>query len=109
MKQKGSADLTFEIKDDAFEIGFVEDLLAFGRAKEKGATTEVIDLAGDALGMVVDASQEPITKDLALTISNAEMVLDVACSFLDVKGFEVETDSNALVESLVRGETEFVS
>ena len=37
------------------------------------------------------------------------MVFDVACSFLQVKGFEVETDGDALVEGFVRSETELVS
>ena len=109
MGHKESADLTFEIENNAFEIGFVENLLAFSGTKEQCAATEVIDLAGDALGVVVDASQERITKDLALVTGNAQMVLDVANGFLQVKGFEVETDGNTLVEGLVRGKTELVS
>jgi hypothetical protein len=71
MEQKGSADLTFEIKNDAFEIGFVQDLLAFGRAEEQSTATEVIDLASNALGVVIDARQERIAKDLALVTGNA--------------------------------------
>ena len=107
-EQKESGNLTFEIKDDAFEIGLVENLLAFGGTKEQCAATEVIDLAGNALGVVVDASQEAVTKDLALVTGNAEMVLDVASGLLEVKGFEVETDGNALVEGLVRCKAELV-
>ena len=109
MEQKGSADLTFEIKNDAFEIGLVENLFAFGSAEKQCGTTEVIDLASDALGMIVNASQERITKDLALVTGNAQVVLDVASGLLQVKGFEVKADGNALVEGLVRSETELVS
>jgi hypothetical protein len=101
--------LTFEVKDDALEIRFVEDLLALGSAEEERAPAEVVDLASDALGMIVDASEEPITKDLSLVTGNAQMVLDVASGLFQVKGFEVETDGDALVKSFVRSETELVS
>jgi len=108
MKRKRSADLPFEIKDDALEIGLVEDLLAFSGAEEERTATEVIDLAGDALGVVVDASEERITEYLVLTTGNTQMVLDIASGFFEVKGFEVETDGNALVEGFVRGKAELV-
>ena len=36
---------------------------------------------------LLDASQEAVTKDLALVTGNAEMVLDVASGLLQVKGF----------------------
>jgi hypothetical protein len=107
-EQKGSGDLTFKIKNDAFEISFVEDLLAFSGTEEEGTTTEVIDLASDTLGVVVDASEEAVTKDLTLVTGNAQMVLDVASGLFEVKGFEVEADGNALVESLVRCKAELV-
>ena len=109
MEQKGSADLTFEIKDDAFEIRFIEDLLTLGGAEEESATTKVVDLASHTLGVVVNASQETITKDLALASGDAEVVFGVACGFLEVKGFEVEADGNALAEGFVRSETELMS
>jgi hypothetical protein len=109
VERKRSADLTFEVKDDTFEIGLVEDLLTFGGAEEERTATEVIDLAGDALGVVVDGSEERVTKDLALVTGNTQVVLDVACGFFEVKGFEVKADGNALVEGFVRGKTELVS
>jgi hypothetical protein len=100
--------LTFEVEDDALEVRFVEDLLALGSAEEERAATEVIDLARHALGMVVNASQESITEESALASSNAQVVFGIACGFLQVKGFEVEADGDALVEGFVGSETELV-
>ena len=66
--------MTFEVEDDALEVRFVDDLLALGGAEEERATTEVVDLASDALSVVVDASQESVTEDSALASSNAQVV-----------------------------------
>ena len=65
-----SAELSFEVKDDAFEVGFVEDLLAFGGTEEESATAEIVDLASDALGMIVNAGQETVTEDRGLACSD---------------------------------------
>jgi hypothetical protein len=59
--------------------------------------------------VVIDSRQEALTEDRTLASGNVEMVFDVACGFFQVKGFEVETDGDALVESFVRRETELVS
>lgn len=59
--------------------------------------------------MIINASQEAITKDRVLASSSAQMVFDVAGGFLQVKGFEVKADGNTLVEGFVRSETELVS
>jgi len=100
--------LTFEVENDALEVRFVEDLLALGRAEEECAATEVVDLASDSLGVIVNASQESITEDSALASSNAQVVFGIACGFFQVKGFEVEADGDALVESFVGCEAELV-
>jgi len=65
-----SAELSFEVKDDAFEVGFVEDLLTFGGTEEESATAEIVDLASDALGMIVNAGQETVTEDRGLACSD---------------------------------------
>jgi hypothetical protein len=107
-EQKESPDLAFEVEDDPFEIHIVEDLLAFSSAKEKCATTKIVDLAGDAFGVVVDGAEEAIAEDRPLASGDAEMVLDVGGGFLQVKGFEVKADGDALVEGFVGSETELV-
>jgi hypothetical protein len=100
--------LTFEVEDDALEVRFIEDLLALGGAEEERATAEVVDLASDTLGMIVDASEESVTEESALATSDAQVVFGIACGFLQVKGLEVETDGDALVEGFVGSETELV-
>ena len=62
-----------------------------------------------ALDVVVDAAEETVAKELALIARDAQVVLDVPGGLFEVKGSEVETDGNALVESLIRSETELVS
>ena len=109
MSKERSAELTFQVKDDASEIRFIEDVLAFCSTKVKGATAKVVDLASDAFGVVVNASQEGVAKDLALVTGGAQVVLDVAGGFFQVKGLEVKADGDALVERFVRGKTELVS
>jgi hypothetical protein len=93
---------------DTFEVGLVEDVFALSSAQQEGATTEVVDLAGDALGVVVDASDEAVTEELALVASGVEVVLDVASGFFEVEGAEVVADGDALVKGLVGGEAQLV-
>jgi hypothetical protein len=71
--------LTFEIEDDPLEVRFVKDLFAFGSAEEECAATEVVDLASDSLGVIVNASQESVAEDSALASSNAQVVFGIAC------------------------------
>ena len=70
---RGSAKLTFEVEQNTFEIVLVEDLLLLGSAQEKGIATDVIDLAGHTLGMVVDAAEETVAEELALETSDAHV------------------------------------
>jgi hypothetical protein len=106
--RKESTELAFEVTEDTFEVRFVQDLFVLGGAQEEGTTTDVVDLAGHTLGVVVDAGDEAIAEELALVASNAEVVLDVTGGLFQVEGFEVVADGDALMESLVRGEAEFV-
>ena len=101
--------MTFEVEDDTLEVGFVEDRFLLGGAEEEGGTTEVVDLAGDALGVVVDERDEAIGEDGVLAAGNAEVVFDVGGSFLEVEGFEVVADGDTLMEGFVGSEAELVS
>ena len=94
--------------DDPFEVRFIEDLLVFRGAQQKRTATEIVDLAGDALGVVIDAGEKAIGKDGVLRAGHAEVVFDVGDGLLEVKGTEVVTDGNALKEGLIRGKTEKV-
>ena len=106
--KEASTNLAFEIQDDSLEVSLVEDVLALGSTQEEGSATDVVDLAGHALGVVVDAAEKAIAEELALILGDAEVVLDVASGLLQVEGFEVKTDGDALMEGLVGGKTEFV-
>jgi hypothetical protein len=104
-----SSTLAFEVEEDPFEVGNIEDALVFGDTEKEGVATEVVDLASDALGVMVNGSDEVIGEELGLTASDVEVVLDVGSTFLEVEGIEVETDGDALVESFVGGKAELVS
>jgi hypothetical protein len=100
--------LAFEVADDALEVGLVEDGFLFGSTEKEGGAAEVVDLAGDALGVVVDEGKKAVGENRVLTTGDTEVVLDVGGGLLEVKGFEVVADGDALAESLVGGEAELV-
>lgn len=106
--KKTSPGLPLEIENDTLEIGFVEDLFLLRGAQEESATANIVDLAGHPLGVIVDTADETVAKDLILAASDAEVVLDVTGGLFEVKGAEMITDGNALVESLVGGEAQLV-
>ena len=100
--------LDIKITDDALEVGLVEDLFALGDAEEKSAAAEIVDPAGDTFGMIVDATDKAVAKDLSLRPGDAEMVFDVASGLFEVEGMDVKTNGDALVERLEGRETELV-
>ena len=57
--------------DDPFEVSFIEDLFVFSGAQQESTATDIVDLAGDTLGVVVDAGDEAIAKDLVLRAGHA--------------------------------------
>ena len=59
-KRKESSDLAFEVEDNPFEVHFVEDLLAFSSAEKECAAAQVVDLAVDAFGMIINSGQEAV-------------------------------------------------
>lgn len=78
----------------------VEVLLASGRAQKERAATDVADLAGHTLGVVVDTGNENITGEFALECGHAQVVLDVAGRLFQVEGFQAETTVDAVAERL---------
>jgi hypothetical protein len=103
-----AGELDIEIADDALEVGFIEDLLAFGDAEEERAAAEIVDAAGDTFGVIVDATDKAVAKDLSLRTGDAEMVFDVASGLFEIKGREVEADGDALVKCLEGRETQLL-
>jgi len=101
--------LAFEIEENAFEISLVEDLFLLSDAQEQGTAADVVDLAGDPLGVVIDAGDKAVAEELILIACDTEMVFDVASSLLQVEGFEVVAVGDALVEGFIGSETELVS
>ena len=107
-EEKTSPGLPLEIENDPFEIGLVEDLFVLGSAQEESAAANIVDLAGHSLGVIVDATDETVAKDLVLAASDAEMVFDVTGGLFEVEGAEMVTDGDALVESLIGSEAQLV-
>jgi|GEM_PF-6023098 len=103
-----STDLAFEIADDALEVSLVEDGFLLCGAEEERSAAEVVDPAGDALGVVVDEGQEAIGENGFPPTSDAEMVFDISSSLFEVEGFEVVADGDALAEGLEGGEAQLV-
>jgi hypothetical protein len=100
--------VTLQVEEDALEVLLIKDLLLLGGAEEERSATEVVDLAGDALGVIVDEGEEAVGEDGSLAADDAEVMLDVGSGFLEVEGFEVVADGDTLVEGLEGGEAEFV-
>jgi hypothetical protein len=99
--------LLIEVKEDAFKVGFIENLFVFGKTEEEGGAADVVDEPGDAFGLFVKSGEESIGEELVLAGGEAELVFDVSESFLKVERGEGVADGNALVEGLVGGEAEF--
>jgi hypothetical protein len=116
-----STNLTFEVADDALEVSLVENGFLLGSAEEESGATEVIDLAGNAFGMVVDESKETIGEDGVAatwllgpirgcftnsTTGDTKMVFDVGGGLFEVEGFKMVANGDTLIEGFVGGETE---
>jgi hypothetical protein len=67
----GSGSGAFQIEDNALEVGLIEDLLALGGAEEESTAAEIVDAAGHALGVMVDAADEAVAEEGALEASHA--------------------------------------
>jgi hypothetical protein len=106
---KALSEAAFEVEDDTLEISLVKDLLVLSSTQEEGTAAEIVDLAGDALGMVVDAGDEAVAEDWGLATGDAKVVLDVASGFFEIEGREVIADGDTLIESLEGSEAELVS
>lgn len=51
-------------------VGLIENRPALGGAKQERAAAEIVDSAGDALGVVVDAADEGVAEQRALKASH---------------------------------------
>jgi hypothetical protein len=56
-------DPSFKIKKDTFEIGFIKDLFLLGSAQQESTAANVIDLAGNAFGVVVNTAHKAVAKE----------------------------------------------
>jgi hypothetical protein len=100
--------LTIEVKQDPLEVGFVEDFLVFGGAQEQGGSTEIVDVAGNAFGVIKESGDKGVAEELALKTGDPEMMLDIGGGFFEIEGPEVITDGQALVEGAVGSKAQLV-
>jgi hypothetical protein len=56
-------DPPFKIKKDTFEIGLVKDLFLLGSAQQESTAANVVDLAGDAFGVIVNAAHKAVAEE----------------------------------------------
>jgi hypothetical protein len=103
------ADPSFKIQKDTFEVGLVKDLFLFSSAQQESAAAHVVDLAGDAFGMIVNSAHKAVAEEWALAASDAEVVFDIAGGLFQVEGFEIVADGDALVEGFIGRKTKLVS
>jgi hypothetical protein len=84
-------------------------LLVLGGTQKESIAAKVVDLASDALGVVVGGSGEAVTEELALEASDAELVFDVSGGFFEIERLKVKANGDALLESFERCKAELVS
>ena len=76
------ADPSFEIQKDTFEVGLVKDLFLLSSAQQESTAANVIDLAGDTFGVIVNSAHKAVAEEWDLAVSDAEVVFDIASCFL---------------------------
>ena len=59
-----SIELAIEIKKNALEVGFIENLFVFSSAEKERGAANVVDETGNALGMVVKGGDKGVRKKL---------------------------------------------
>ena len=93
---------------DSFANGaFIEDRFLVNQAGHESGRADLIDAAGNALGVLEDALQSIVGKErTGLVASDLGLVLDVADSLLQIEWAEVTAHGQALVEGLVNREME---
>ena len=100
--------MTIEVKQNPLEVSFVKDFLVFGGAQEQGCSTEIVDVAGDAFGVIKEGGDKGVTEKLALKASDAEMMFDIGGGFFKIERPEVVTDGQALVKGPEGGKAQLV-
>ncbi len=99
--------MTIEVKEDALEVGFVEDLLVFTGAEKESSPANIVNETRHTLGVVMKVGHKRVCEKLVVVAGQAEMMFDVSGSFLKVKWGEGVADGDALVESVVGSKTKF--
>ena len=86
----GEQSLVFNVSDSFTDSAFIEDGFLVNQARHQGSGAQLIDAAGDTLGVVENAGDGIVGKERASgKTSDADVVFDVAEGFLQVKGAEV--------------------
>ena len=67
-----SIELAIEIKKDALEVGFIEDLFVFSGTEKESGAANVVDETGNALGVVVKGGDKGVGKKLWRSIGRTE-------------------------------------
>jgi hypothetical protein len=108
-KERGLRDQPVKVKENTFEVGFIEDILVFSSAEKEGGATDIVDVTSDTFGVVKEVGDEAIAEELMLIAGDAEVVLDVGRGFFKVEGRELVTDSEALMQGAIGGKSECLS
>ena len=72
-------------------------MFVFGGAEEESGATDIVDLAGDAFGVVIETGDETVGEKLVLSVSETELMFDISGGFLEVERGEVIANGDALV------------
>ena len=72
-------------------------MLVFGGAEEESGATDIVDLARDTFGVVIEASDETVGEKLVLRASETELMFDISGGFLEVERGEVIANGDTLV------------
>lgn len=69
-----------------FEGGFVQDPLLLGATDEAGVEAQGVNLAGNALGVLMGVGDEAIAEDGPFGAGDAQVVFDVAGGLGQIEG-----------------------
>lgn len=95
------------IRDGLTDGAFIKDRFLVNQARHECGGADLVDAAGDALGVFENALQGIVGKEGACLVPcDLRLVLDVADGFLQVEWAEVVAHRQALVEGLVNREME---
>ena len=95
----------FDVGDRLADGGLVDDRFLGDGAGHQGGGADLVDAAGQALGVVKDARDRVVGKEGACReAGNLDVVADVADRLVQIERREMIADGETLVEGLVDGE-----